>query len=116
MTVLSLFPARVAFVNTDGTLTPEAVRALNSVYERLGGAVVSLADPVSVTLNGSPFIYTATSDGYVVVKGGTVTKLEYGRGGFYTDIGSLNSITTVSSGDTFRITYAALPTMTFIQR
>lgn len=36
-TVLNLFPARVAFVNADGTLTPEAYRALQTLLARVGG-------------------------------------------------------------------------------
>jgi len=35
--ILSLFPARIRFVNNDGTLTPEAYRALQSLLERVGG-------------------------------------------------------------------------------
>jgi hypothetical protein len=36
---LSLFPARVRFTNADGTLTAEGYRALQIVYQRLGGAM-----------------------------------------------------------------------------
>ena len=39
MTALNLFPARVRFVNDDGTLTPEAYRALQIVFGRVGGAL-----------------------------------------------------------------------------
>ena len=38
MATLNLFPARVAFVNTDGTLTPESYRALQVLFNRVGGA------------------------------------------------------------------------------
>jgi len=37
MAALNLFPARVRFVNPDGTLTNEAFRALQIIYERVGG-------------------------------------------------------------------------------
>ena len=36
-TTLSLFPARIRFVNDDGTLTPEAYRALQTLVDRSGG-------------------------------------------------------------------------------
>lgn len=36
-TALNLFPARIAFVNPDGTLTAEAYRALQSLMVRVGG-------------------------------------------------------------------------------
>lgn len=39
MAALNLFPSRVAFVNPDGTLTPEAYRALRIIYDRVGGAM-----------------------------------------------------------------------------
>ena len=37
MTTLNLFPARIAFVNPDGTLTTEAYRALQVLFNRVGG-------------------------------------------------------------------------------
>ena len=39
MTTLNLFPARIAFVNPDGTLTTEAYRALQVLFSRVGGAL-----------------------------------------------------------------------------
>lgn len=38
---LSLFPARVRFTNADGTLTPEAYRSLQMLFERVGGSVAT---------------------------------------------------------------------------
>ncbi len=43
-TVLNLFPARIAFVNPDGTLTPEAYRVLQTLLVRVGG-------PIAPTIN-----------------------------------------------------------------
>ena len=37
--VLSVFPPRVRFVNPDGTLTPEGYRAIEALYDRVGGAI-----------------------------------------------------------------------------
>ena len=37
MSVLSLFPSRIRFVDANGLLTKEAVRALTDIYARLGG-------------------------------------------------------------------------------
>ena len=39
MAALNLFPARVRFVNDDGTLTMEAYRALQIVFNRVGGSL-----------------------------------------------------------------------------
>lgn len=38
MAALNLFPARVAFVDAQGRLTPEAYRALMALYDRVGGS------------------------------------------------------------------------------
>jgi hypothetical protein len=37
-TALDLFPARVQFVDANGRLTPEAVRALTTLFIRVGGS------------------------------------------------------------------------------
>lgn len=37
MTALTLFPARIRWCNPDGTLTPEAVRMLEILVDRVGG-------------------------------------------------------------------------------
>lgn len=39
MTALTRFPSRIRFVNQDGTLTPEALRMLDALISRVGGAV-----------------------------------------------------------------------------
>jgi hypothetical protein len=39
MATLNLFPARIRFTNADGTLTPEAYRALKILFDRVGGAL-----------------------------------------------------------------------------
>ena len=41
-TTLALFPARIRFTNADGTLTPEAFRALAQLLERVGGPMDQL--------------------------------------------------------------------------
>lgn len=38
MAALDLFPARIQFVTPDGRLTPEAYRAMNLLYGRVGGS------------------------------------------------------------------------------
>jgi len=185
-TALNLFPARIPFVNADGTLTPEAYRALQTLMERVGGplgdngvdvfgyltcygaqdsaATDTLMQPIekfapleatmqpiekfapleatmqpitvdtimpdvmqpiidramtapeSVTVTASPYDFEAGRDGYLVVTGGTVTKQEYGRGAVFTDVGLLTSMLTIQLGDSIRVTYSALPTLTFIPR
>lgn len=176
MAALNLFPARVPFVNADGTLTPEAYRTLQELLNRTGGVLgnvgadVFFADagqpgsngigdipadvfgsqavdhvqaemvtqpatqdyfvemvmqqpqeramtaPELVTVGASPFTFQANRDGFLIVTGGTVSQQEYGRGATFTDVGLLTSMLPVLLGDSIRVTYSAVPTITFIPR
>jgi hypothetical protein len=64
MSVLSLFPARIRFVNQDGTLTPEALRMLELLVQRVGGA---LGD-VGADVFASPDAQEYTPGGDVAVQ------------------------------------------------
>jgi len=64
--LLSLFPARVKFVNADGTLTNEAYRALQSLFIRVGGALGNF-DFDTLTLTGN-----ATIGGKLIASAGSV--------------------------------------------
>lgn len=46
MSVLNLFPSRIRFVNSDGTLAPEALRMLDVLVARVGGAIGDYGDDV----------------------------------------------------------------------
>ena len=76
----------------------------------------AMTAPESITVGASPFIYRANRDGHLVVTGGTVSKQEYGRGAVFTDVGLLTSMLPIMLGDAIRVTYTALPTLTFIPR
>ena len=54
MAALNLFPARVRFVNNDGTLTNEAYRALQIVFGRVGGALGDTGMDVFGQVFGAP--------------------------------------------------------------
>lgn len=84
--------------------------------EALGLQLPSYNAPAAITVGASVFSYKATDNGNVFVTGGTVTLIEYGRGGVFTTTGLTAGIVPVSKGDTVRVTYAVLPTMTFIKR
>lgn len=72
--------------------------------------------PAGITVGASPFSYTAPQAGVVLVSGGTVTLIEYGRGGVFTNIGTIAGAIPVSQGDVIRVTYTMLPAMTFVRR
>jgi len=68
----------------------------------------------AVSLGASPATFTANADGVVLVSGGTVSALAYGRLGVFTTVGVVAGAVPISKGDTFRVTYAVAPTITFI--
>lgn len=74
------------------------------------------ADPSTVTVGASPFTYTASSDGLLIITGGTVSLIEYGRNSIYTATGLTAGVVPVVEGDSVRITYTVLPTVTWVRK
>lgn len=68
----------------------------------------------NVTPTGSAFSYGAPSNGIIILSGGTVSSIEYGRGASFYTIGLVTGSFYVSRGDTIRVTYVVAPTMTFL--
>lgn len=76
---------------------------------------VPVAQPVAVVaLGASPAAYTAPFRGTVVIAGGTVTIITLTRQGTAVATGLTAGIIPVSRGDILTITYAVLPTVTFL--
>ena len=82
----------------------------NGLYTGLPPAL-----PVSITVGTSPFIYSPSVKGTVIVQGGTVSKVEFSRDGitFY-DFGTTAGPFPLNAADRIRVTYTVKPTMTFI--
>lgn len=76
----------------------------------------SLPAAVAVTPTGSPFVFTAATNGALISRLGTVSLIEYGRLGVYSTVGLLSGMLEMNKNDTIRVTYAVAPTMTFIPR
>lgn len=72
------------------------------------------AAAVAVTPGASPYTYTAGRSGLLVVSGGTVSLIEYGRAGAFVGAGLLAGVIPVVAGDAVKTTYAVAPTMTFM--
>lgn len=71
----------------------------------------------TVRLGISPFNYVASVGGTVIVSGGTVTRIQVSRDGVnFFDTGQITGVFPLSQGDTLTVTYAVLPTMTFMPR
>jgi hypothetical protein len=75
--------------------------------------------PVAPLVVGpSPFTYLATQAGSVIVKGGTVSKIEFTRGdGNFYGIGQTAGMFPLAKGDSLVVTYSvAPPNATFVPR
>lgn len=78
--------------------------------------LVSNAPLVGITPGASPYTYTATDAGTVIVQGGTVTLIELGRKTTFVTTGMTFGAVPVSKGDQVRVTYTVAPTMNFFKR
>lgn len=69
----------------------------------------------TITVGGSPFAYTAASDGVLVISGGTVLVVTYTRGGTAVVLGIVGGTVPVFKNDVVTVTWAiSTPTMTLI--
>lgn len=103
-----------------GALVIRLTDILRAVLRQLNALTARVETPTdaaaSVTVGASPYSYTPTDDGLVVVTGGTVSALAYGRNGVFTGLGLLAGLVPIKAGDTLRITYAVAPTVSFIKQ
>lgn len=88
-------------------------RFINDLYKWVGTALPES----SITVTSSPFTYSATANGWVIVNPGTVSKIEFSRNGttFYTT-GVTAGVFPVAFNDRIRVTYSGTPTMTMVPR
>ena len=71
------------------------------------------AAETAITPGPSPFTYIAPQGGFVIINGGTVSKIQFGRTSTYTT-GQTSGTFPISLGDTIIVTYSGAPTMTFV--
>jgi hypothetical protein len=104
--------AQAFFVGNSTAGTNTAVRRTQADALYVGYTSTPAAiEPITAT--GSPFAYTATAGGVVVVTGGTVTGIALTRGSAVA-MGQTTGNFPVRNGDILTVTYSASPTMTFI--
>ena len=70
-------------------------------------------DVVAITVGTSPFTYSATQKGFVILNGGTVSAVAFIRTGS-TATGLTAGIFQLAAGDMLKVTYSVTPTMTFV--
>lgn len=109
-------PPLGSMVGSSQVLEQELTLGEYQADKALAASVTALGSqaPVSVvTVGASPFAYTATTKGQVVIQGGTVTAVTLTRAGTAVTLG-IAGTTSVSANDIITVTYTAAPTMTFI--
>lgn len=72
------------------------------------------AAPIPVVVGASPFTYTPSDVGSVVVRAGNVSLLELIRKGTAVPLGVVAGAVPIARGDQLRITYTVAPTVTFL--
>lgn len=101
-----------------GALVRRLTDLLRALAPIVNGHEDRLATPITVaagvTPGPSPYTYSGLVDGLLVVRGGTVSLVEYERQGAFTNLGVTSGLVPVKAGDVVRITYTVAPTVSFI--
>lgn len=82
-------------------------------YQFFKGLVPGKATPeTAITVSSSPFSYTSTDDGFVVITGGTVSSVTITRSGSAMSVAtSTGHAIPIGKGDVLIVTYSGTPTM-----
>jgi hypothetical protein len=90
----------------------------SKVWYRFWSAIYQGTPPANestLTLNTSPFSYTAQVKGFVLIRGGTVSSVQVTR-----SVTTLTGLTSgyfpLNQGDVLTITYSGLPSVTWYPR
>jgi hypothetical protein len=67
----------------------------------------------TLTLGASPWSYQAPAKGFVIIRGGTVSAVQFTRS-VTTLTGQTQGVFPMSQGDTLAITYSVLPSLTWV--
>ena len=99
---------KAPLVNPDGT----ASQAWFGYLIQLGGYAPAAIATVDVA--GSPFTYTASAPGTLVVSGGTVLSITLTRAQMVVSVGFTSGSLPMSAGDKATIIYSSIPIVNFI--
>lgn len=109
----NLISSRQRWINQDGTPTPEFFRFISGIAVAVFPSAIS-----SIVVGASPFTFATaftTGTSAVIIQGGTVSKVEFTRDSVnFINTGQTQGMFPLSGGDSLRVTYTGLPTMTFL--
>lgn len=70
---------------------------------------------MSVTPAASPYTFLTQQRGFLIVNGGTVSMVQFSRGGTTNYVtGQTQGVFPVSAGDSLILTYSGIPSLTFV--
>lgn len=88
---------------------------MNPAWQRM---FIALTQPPQaaqeVTVGGSPFTYTASVSGTLIVKGGAISALSFTRARTTIDITGLTDTVSMAQKDQTEITYTVAPSVWFV--
>lgn len=88
----------------------------SKVWYRFFQALYQGASPAAestITVGASPFVYTAPAKGFMIVRGGTVSSLQFTR--TVTNVTGLTSgLFILNQGDQLTVTYTGLPVLVWV--
>ena len=116
------FPPNFGALTTEITLQPSQTLILfdrgSGEFDVIGGswadANTAGAAISTLTVGASPYAYTASVRGEVIISGGTVTAVTLTRSGTTVTMPMLSGAYSMMAGDVLTVTYTAAPTMTFV--
>lgn len=116
MTIVGTSPAQTGMPRIDEAIVDPQTGMLARVWRDFFIRITNgKGKPVNAIVPGaSPYSYPATVVGSVVVRGGTVSRIDIVRGADTVNTGLTQGIIPVAVGDSVKVTYTIVPTMTFI--
>ena len=127
-TTLTNLPVQGPMLDDSGILTQQWRLFFQNLYTRVGGnqaptnatlsAAVTPAPPgpvVPQTVIFSPYTFTATAKGSLLISDGNIQNVQFSRGGvtFYS-IGTFRGSVPVGLGDLVKIIFISAPTVNFV--
>lgn len=100
----------IAFVDDEKTITPEWYQLLVRLAQLSAERAIAAVSP-----GASPFTYTATTIGDLLVRSGTVSAVTLVRGNVSV-VCPTSGFIPMAANDSVIITYSVLPTVTFVPR
>lgn len=89
---------------------------MTNVWRLFFQSLVSSAKAIAIVeVGASPFTYTASDDGSVVISGGTVSGVSLRRGNATVALPT-SGMLAISQGDALIITHSGAPTVSFVPR